>query len=177
MTGIAFRRMTREESRIYSRRRPCGEDRSPGRHPEAGTALLHAGSMTTGAGHCRVHERSRMEVTMPSVHGLRPGLTISGRFAPCDFRLGRSLSPPGSLANLRSLRALSLAGNTARAVHPLRRKVPSGTAEGGGACGKQILLRRDGSLCHTCSLRQPRLRRGPPLRCAPLRPGLGMKRR
>ena len=55
--------------------------------------------------------------------------------------------------------------------------VPGGTAEGGCARNKQILLRRDGSLCHTCSLRQPRLRRGPPLRCAPLRPGLGMKRR
>ena len=34
-----------------------------------------------------------------------------------------------------------------------------------------------GPLSHTCSVRQPRRRRGPPLRCAPFRPGLAGQRR
>ena len=48
-------------------------------------------------------------------------------------------------------------------------------AQGGRAKSKQYSSRCDGASSHTCSLRQPL--RGPPLRCAPLRPGLAGQRR
>ena len=66
-------------------------------------------------------------------------------------------------SNLRSLRflrfplrSLSRDGGTVGAS--LADAVPGTTAEGVRAGGKQLLLRRDGSLCHTCSLRQPAAR-------------------
>ena len=104
---------------------------------------------------------------------LRPGLSaaISGRGAPCDFRFY-----PYRLQSL-ALLARYACQESGHVRASIADALPGTTAEGGGAWNKQILLRRDCSSCHTCSLRQPRLRRGPPLRCAPLRPGLGMKRR
>ena len=145
-------------------------------------------------GPCRVHDRSRIRVAesrrpLSSTVGLTgrcsgaPGSAsnASAEFGRSPFGVTLSVAIP-----LRSFCPIVISSRFARCALRLQEGGRSAHRSGGcagrhrrrGLCRwKQILLRRDGSLCHTCSLRQPRLRRGPPLRCAPLRPGLGMKRR
>ena len=154
------------------------------------TRAVLAASMTIAAASAKDRESGPLAsavgvIAMPrGVHSARigcvrgslgdafgPGLSVAIS-AALRFPL-RSLSPPVAGAPC----ALRLPGKRPGPRIDPQSDVPGTTAEGGGAWNKQILLRRDGSLCHTCSLRQPRRRRGPPLRCAPLRPGLGMKRR
>ena len=189
------RRHARRSHRALPRRslapHPRGRDRAGGTR---GTRRLLARLSLRSAALSRPCARTRSGMGLRGPGGA--GRWVSGKWV-C-LRVGMAfMAMPSARAircNLRSLRSLrfpllSLSPPVAGAPCALRlpgkrprpridpEDVPSTTAEGGGAWNKQILLRRDGSLCHTCSLRQPRLRRGPPLRCAPLRPGLGMKRR
>ena len=118
-----------------------------------------------------------------SLRSLQFPLQSLAHFAPSNFRCNpsrTSLPPisaaiPRALRSLRSLRAGACKGAAARASRPSRRRCRLKRTRG-RASFKQYSSRCDGASSHTCSLRQPPSG-GPPLRCAPLRPGLAGQRR
>ena len=135
-----------ETERLGSATHPlCGADRP-----------CRAGGTFTSAAHRCGRCRGKEVWAIPlRGHGLSVAISAALRFPL------RSLSPP--VADRSYARCACQEGSQVCAS--IAGAVPGGSRRR-GLCrwNKQILLRRDGSLCHTCSLRQPRLRRGPPLR-------------